>query len=128
LTTDGDLDILVSNNGRHLNASATTLASPITAEILLIGTKSKSGWRGCAGKNSMREISCSTPEKSGMSYNRAQDPRLHFGLGNAPKWMLSKSFASGMVTKLSNLKRIRLSLSKKAAGWSTIRSRRIETK
>jgi hypothetical protein len=39
-----------------------------------------------------------------MSYQSAQDPRLHFGLGQHPKVdALEILWPSGMVTQLSNL-------------------------
>ena len=43
--------------------------------------------------------------KGGMSYQSAQDPRLHFGLGQRTKVdAIEITWPSGAVTKLANLK------------------------
>jgi hypothetical protein len=43
--------------------------------------------------------------KGGMSYQSAQDPRLHFGLGERSKVdLLEITWPSGTVTKVQNLK------------------------
>lgn len=43
--------------------------------------------------------------KGGMSYQSAQDPRLHFGLGrHSQADAIEVRWPSGMLTKLSNIK------------------------
>jgi enediyne biosynthesis protein E4 len=103
---DGDLDILVSNNGqapqllRNDGGNANHWL-----EILLIGTKSNRDGVGARVKVSAGDLVLYDQRKGGMSYQSAQDPRLHFGLGQRSKIdEIEILWPSGMVTKLSNLK------------------------
>ena len=103
---DGDLDILVSNNGqapqllRNDGGNANHWL-----EILLIGTKSNRDGVGARVKVSAGDLVLYDQRKGGMSYQSAQDPRLHFGLGQRSKVdVIEILWPSGMVTKLSNLK------------------------
>ena len=103
---DGDLDILVSNNGqppqllRNDGGNANHWL-----QLLLIGTRSNRDAVGARMKVTSGDLVLYDERKGGMSYQSAQDPRLHFGLGQRHtveeveiKW------PSGELTKLTNLK------------------------
>ena len=102
---DGDLDILVNHCGqtpqllRNDGGNANHWL-----EILLIGTRSNRDGVGARLKVSAGELVLHDQRKGGMSYQSAQDPRLHFGLGQHPRVdSLEILWPSGMVTRLSNL-------------------------
>jgi hypothetical protein len=103
---DGDLDILVSNNGqppqllRNDGGNANHWL-----EILLIGTKSNRDGVGARVKLSAGDLVLYDQRKGGMSYQSAQDPRLHFGLGQRTTVdSIEITWPSGMTTKLANVK------------------------
>jgi len=103
---DGDLDILVNHCGqppqllRNDGGNANHWL-----EILLIGTRSNRDGVGARVKVSAGTLVVYDQRKGGMSYQSAQDPRLHFGLGQNPNVdAVEILWPSGMVTKLSNLK------------------------
>ena len=102
---DGDLDILVSNNGqlpqllRNDGGNANHWL-----QIFLIGTRSNRDAVGARVKVTASDLVLYDERKGGMSYQSAQDPRLHFGLSQRRtveeveiKW------PSGALTKLTNL-------------------------
>lgn len=102
---DGDLDVLVSNNGqppqlfRNDGGNANHWL-----EILLIGTKSNRDGVGSRVKVTAGDLTSYAQRKGGMSYQSAQDPRLHFGLGGRRSIdAIEVKWPSGNVTKLSNL-------------------------
>jgi hypothetical protein len=103
---DGDLDILVNNcdqppqllrnDGGNANH---------WLQIFLIGTKSNRDGVGARVKVSAGDLVLYDERKGGMSYQSAQDPRLHFGLGeHTTVDSLEIVWPSGMKTKLANLK------------------------
>jgi len=103
---DGDLDILVNNVGqapqllRNDGGNANHWL-----EILLIGTKSNRDGVGARVKVSAGDLVLYEQKKGGMSYQSAQDPRLHFGLGQRVSIdAIEVLWPSGVVTKLTNLK------------------------
>jgi hypothetical protein len=103
---DGDLDILVSNNGqapqllRNDGGNANHWL-----EILLIGVKSNRDGVGARVKVTAGDLVQYDQRKGGMSYQSAQDPRLHFGLGSRSKIDgIEIIWPSGIVTQLANLK------------------------
>jgi hypothetical protein len=103
---DGDLDILVNNCGqppqllRNDGGSANHWL-----EIFLIGTKSNRDAVGARVKVSAGELVLYDQRKGGMSYQSAQDPRLHFGLGQQTKVdAIEILWPSGTATKLTNIK------------------------
>jgi hypothetical protein len=103
---DGDLDILVNNNGqtpqllRNDGGNANHWL-----EILLIGTKSNRDGVGARVRVTAGDLVLYDQRKGGMSYQSAQDPRLHFGLGQRARVdAVDIVWPSGIVTKLSNLK------------------------
>ncbi|HEX7958688.1 MAG TPA: CRTAC1 family protein [Terriglobales bacterium] len=102
---DGDLDILVSNNGqapqllRNDGGNANHWL-----EILLIGTRSNRDAVGARVKLTAGDLVHFEQRKGGMSYQSAQDPRLHFGLGSRTQIdSLEITWPSGTVTKLEKL-------------------------
>ena len=103
---DGDLDIIISNNGqapqllRNDGGNANHWF-----QLLLIGTRSNRDAVGARVKVTAGDLVLYDEKKGGMSYQSAQDPRLHFGLGQHPtveeveiKW------PSGELTRLTNTK------------------------
>jgi enediyne biosynthesis protein E4 len=103
---DGDLDILVNNNGQAPQLLRNDGGnSNHWLEILLIGVKSNRDGVGARIKVSSGGLVQFDQKKGGMSYQSAQDPRLHFGLGrHAQIDSVEIIWPSGMVTRLSNLK------------------------
>ncbi len=103
---DGDLDILINNCGqapqllRNDGGNANHWL-----EILLIGTKSNRDGVGARVKVTAGDLVLYDQRKGGMSYQSAQDPRLHFGLGQQSSVdSVEIAWPSGITTKLSNLK------------------------
>lgn len=101
---DGDLDILVNNNGglaqllRNDGGNANHWL-----EILLVGTKSNRDAVGARVKVTAGDLVLYGQRKGGMSYQSAQDPRLHFGLGVQQKIdAIEVRWPSGATTKLSD--------------------------
>jgi len=103
---DGDLDILVNNCGqapqllRNDGGNANHWL-----EILLIGTKSNRDGVGARVTVTAGNLRVYDQRKGGMSYQSAQDPRLHFGLGQQTKIdSIEIIWPSGTTTKLKDLK------------------------
>lgn len=103
---DGDLDILVNNNGqapqllRNDGGNANHWL-----QLLLIGTHSNRDAVGARVKVKAGDLSLYDQKKGGMSYQSAQDPRLHFGLGqNTTVDSMEILWPSGATTKLSGIK------------------------
>lgn len=103
---DGDLDILISNNGqapqllRNDGGNANHWF-----QLFLIGTRSNRDAVGARVKVTAGDLILYDEKKGGMSYQSAQDPRLHFGLGQHPMVEeLEINWPSGAVTKLTNIK------------------------
>ena len=103
---DGDLDILVNNNGgapqllRNDGGNANHWL-----EILLVGTRSTRDGVGARVKLTAGDLVQWAERKGGMSYQAGQDPRLHFGLRQRTKIdSIEINWPSGTITKLTNLK------------------------
>jgi len=103
---DGDLDILINNNGQRPQLLRNDGGNANHwLEILLMGTKSNRDGVGARVKISVGDLVLYDQRKGGMSYQSAQDPRLHFGLGqHSTIDAVEIAWPSGLVTKLSNLK------------------------
>ena len=115
---DGHLDILVSNNGQvpQLLRNDGHNANH-WLEILLIGTKSNRDGVGSRVKLSAGDLVLYDQRKGGMSYQSAQDPRLHFGLGQHTKVdSIEIVWPSGDVTKLRNINADQIIAIKEATG------------
>jgi len=107
---DGDLDILVNNNGERPQLLRNDGGNANHwLEILLIGTRSNRDGVGARVKVSAGDLVCLEQRKGGMSYQSAQDPRLHFGLG---KYSIVDAveilWPSGAVTKLAKIQADRI--------------------
>jgi hypothetical protein len=115
---DGDLDILVNHCGgapqllRNDDGNANHWL-----EIFLIGTKSNRDGVGARVKVCAGDLVLYDQRKGGMSYQSAQDPRLHFGLGQRSVIdSVEISWPSGAVTTLASLKSNRIIAVKEGAG------------
>jgi hypothetical protein len=102
---DGDVDVLVSNNGgapqllRNDGGNANHWL-----ELLLVGTRSNRDGVGARLKLTSGDWSMTAQRMGGMSYQSAQDPRLHFGLGSQTRVdALEIRWPSGSVTRLTNV-------------------------
>ena len=86
LDNDGDLDILVSNNGQQpqllLNEGG---SANHWLEISLVGTRSNRDGVGARVKVTSGDLVSYDQRKGGRSYQSAHDGRLHFGLGSRTK-------------------------------------------
>ncbi len=102
---DGDVDLLVSNNGgppQLLRNDGGNTNNWI--EILLIGTKSNRDGVGARVKVVAGNLVQFDQRKGGGSYQSAPDPRLHFGLRRRTKVdTLEIKWPSGTVTTLREL-------------------------
>jgi len=103
---DGDLDILVNHCGQTPQLLRNDGGNTNHwLEILLLGTQSNRDGLGARVKVTSGKLVVYDQRKGGMSYQSAQDPRLHFGLRQNPNVdAVQILWPSGMVTKLSNLK------------------------
>lgn len=103
---DGDLDILVNNNGEEPQLLRNDGGNRNHwMEVFLVGTKSNRDGVGARIKLVAGDLILHEQRKGGMSYQSAQDPRLHFGLGARPNVdSLEILWPSGSTTTLSNLK------------------------
>ena len=115
---DGDLDILINNCGqtpqllRNDGGNANHWL-----EILLIGTKSNRDGVGARVKVTAGDLVLYDQRKGGMSYQSAQDPRLHFGLGQGSNVdLIEILWPSGSTTKLANIKADQIIAVKEAVG------------
>jgi hypothetical protein len=103
---DGDLDILVSNNGQPPQLLRNDGGnSNHWLQLLLVGTRSNRDAVGARVKVTAGDMVLYDERKGGMSYQSAQDPRLHFGLGlRSAIDQIEIKWPSGELTKLANLK------------------------
>jgi hypothetical protein len=102
---DGDLDILLNNCGgppqllRNDGGNANRWL-----EILLIGTRSNRDGVGARVKLVAGDLTLYEQRKGGMSYQSAQDPRLHFGLGSRTMVdTIEIRWPSGSLTRLASI-------------------------
>jgi hypothetical protein len=103
---DGDLDILVSNNGQAPQLLRNDGGNTNHwLEIFLIGTRSNRDAVGARVKVVAGDLIQYDQRKGGMSYQSAQDPRLHFGLREHTNVdSVEITWPSGATTKLTNIK------------------------
>ncbi|HYM75968.1 MAG TPA: CRTAC1 family protein [Candidatus Dormibacteraeota bacterium] len=103
---DGDLDILINNCGQAAQLLRNDGGNANHwLEIFLIGTKSNRDGVGARVKVTAGDLVLYDQRKGGMSYQSAQDPRLHFGLGQRSSVdSIEIVWPSGSSTKLSNVK------------------------
>ncbi|HEV2381794.1 MAG TPA: CRTAC1 family protein [Terriglobia bacterium] len=121
---DGRLDILVNNNGGtpQLLRNSAAAARAVSEhghwiEILLVGAKSNRDAVGARVKVTAGDLVQYDQRKGGMSYQSAQDPRLHFGLENKTRVdSIEIRWPSGAVTKLDKIDADQIIAVKEAAG------------
>src|SRR5262249_2644611 len=103
---DGDLDILVSNNGQSPQLLRNDGGNANHwLEVFLIGTKSNRDGVGARVRVTAGDLTLHDEKKGGMSYQSAQDPRLHFGLGrNRNVDAIEILWPSGLRTEVVKLK------------------------
>ena len=103
---DGDLDILVNNNGQTPQLFRNDGGNENHwLELLLVGTKSNRDAVGARVKLDTGAAVLCDQRKGGMSYQSAQDPRLHFGLGASNEIKsLEIRWPSGATSRLTNLR------------------------
>jgi enediyne biosynthesis protein E4 len=103
---DGDQDILVSNNGQPTQLLRNDGGNcNHWLQLFLIGTRSNRDAVGARVKVTAGDLVLYEERKGGMSYQSAQDPRLHFGLGQRSAiTQIEIKWPSGESTKLVNLK------------------------
>ena len=103
---DGDLDILVSNNGQLPQLLRNDGGnSNHWLQLFLVGTRSNRDAVGARVKVIAGDLVLYDERKGGMSYQSAQDPRLHFGLG--PRSTIDQieiKWPSGDLSEFKNLK------------------------
>jgi hypothetical protein len=107
---DGDLDVLVSNNGQEpqllLNDSG---AKNRWLELALIGTRSNRDGVGARVKVVAGDLVLHDQRKGGRSYQSAHDTRLHFGLGaRSMVDLIEIRWPSGSVDTLKNIEADRI--------------------
>jgi hypothetical protein len=102
---DGALDILVSNNGQSPQLLRNDGGNRNHwLQLSLIGTRSNRDAVGARVKVTAGDLVLYEERKGGMSYQSAQDPRLHFGLGQRSViGQIEIKWPSGAVSKLTNL-------------------------
>ncbi len=127
---DGDVDLLVSNNGQAPQLLRNDGGNGNHwLEMLLVGTKSNRDGVGARVEICAGDLVLYDQRKGGMSYQSAQDPRLHFGLGPHTKVDEAEIlWPSGTVTRLANLQADQVIVVKEDSGLVSRRFPRIESK
>ncbi len=115
---DGDLDILVSNNGQAPQLLRNDGGNRNHwLQVFLVGTKSNRDGVGARVKVVSGGLTLYDQRKGGRSYQSAQDPRLHFGLGQRQAVdSVEVRWPSGIVTRLENLRSDQIITVKEGAG------------
>ncbi len=115
---DGDLDVLVSNNGQEpqllLNEGG---AGNHWLEVALIGVRSNRDGVGARVKVVSGDLVSYDQRKGGRSYQSAHDSRLSFGLGARSKIdLVEVRWPSGAVDTLKNIEADRVITVKESLG------------
>jgi hypothetical protein len=115
---DGDLDILVTNNGQAPQLLRNDGGNrKHWLQVRLIGTRSNRDGIGAVVRIAAGGRTQFDQAKGGMSYQSAHDPRLHFGLGDTLKVdVLEVKWPSGAVDNLTDLKADRVVTVKEGSG------------
>jgi enediyne biosynthesis protein E4 len=115
---DGDLDILISNNGQYAQLLRNDGGNQNHwLSILLEGTKSNRDGVGARVKVTSGDLVLYDQRKGGRSYQSARDPRLHFGLGSRTRIdAIEVKWPSGGVTKVGTLEADRFIAIKEGEG------------
>ena len=117
IDNDGDLDLLVTNNGQRADLLRNDSRHGRALLVRLIGTKSNRDGIGArvrltaAGRTQMREV------KAGSSYLGQNDLRVHFGIGTAARVdQLEVRWPSGRVDVVRDIQADRLISIQEGAG------------
>ena len=102
---DGDIDVLVSNNGQAPQLLRNDGGNRNHwIQVQLVGTKSNRDGYGAKVKVIAGRMNSVEERKGGMSYQSAHDPRLHFGLGTASRVdSIEVRWPSGIVNQLAGI-------------------------
>ena len=102
---DGDLDIAISNSNDYPQLLRNDGGNANHwLEVMLVGVKSNRDGRGAALKLISERFVEYRQAQGGMGYMSAQDPRIHFGLGQRKSVeSLEITWPSGAVDKLANV-------------------------
>jgi enediyne biosynthesis protein E4 len=103
---DGDLDILINNNGEDAQLLRNDGGNQNHwLSILLLGTKSNRDGVGARVKVTAGDFVSYDQRKGGTSYQSARDPRLHFGLGRRSEVdAIEVKWPSGAISKIGKVK------------------------
>jgi hypothetical protein len=103
---DGDLDIAVNNSGEEPQLLRNDGGNENHwLAIFLVGAKSNRDGVGARVKVIAGDLTLYDQRKGGISYQSAQDPRLHFGLGRRSEIdAIEVKWPSGTVSKVGKLK------------------------
>jgi hypothetical protein len=115
---DGDVDVLVTNNGDHPQLLRNEGGNRNHwLEVRLVGTRSNRDGIGAKVRIVANGVVQTDEAKGGMSYQAAHDPRLHFGLAEATRIAaLEVAWPSGATTKLTDVAADRCITIKESAG------------
>ena len=115
---DGDLDILVTNNGQAPQLLRNDGGNrKHWLEVRLAGTRSNRDGIGALVKVVAGGVSQTGEAKGGMSYQSAHDPRLHFGLGDVARMdQIEVRWPSGTVDRIKSSSANRVVTIKEGAG------------
>jgi hypothetical protein len=115
---DGDIDILVTNNGQAPQLLRNDGGNRNHwLGVCLIGVRSNRDGVGAKVRVRAGGATQINQAKGGMSYQAAHDPRLHFGLGNAARVeSLEVEWPSGAVDKIRDVAADRFVVVKEGAG------------
>jgi hypothetical protein len=102
---DGDIDVLVTNNGQEPQLLRNDGGNKKHwLQLRLIGTKSNRDGIGARVKLIAGGVTQTDEAKGGMSYQSAHDPRLHFGLGEVTRVAsLEIRWPSGAVDRMTDV-------------------------
>ena len=115
---DGDLDILITNNGQAPQLLRNDGGNrKHWLQVRLIGTRSNRDGVGAAVKITAGGRAQFDQMKGGSSYQSAHDPRIHFGLGDTVKVdAIEVKWPSGTVDHLTNVAADRVVTIKEGSG------------
>jgi hypothetical protein len=127
---DGDEDIAVSNRDDYPELLRNDGGNANHwLEVMLVGTKSNRDGVGASLKLASEGLVIFKQRKGGMSYMSAQDPRVHFGLGQRKRIeSLEITWPSGTVDKLSNVPINQIITVKEGAGIIPCKFPRVPSK
>jgi len=115
---DGDLDVLVSNNGQGPQLLMNNGGNGNHwLEILLVGARSNRDGVGARVKVVAGDLALHDQRKGGRSYQSAHDGRLHFGLGSKSRVdVIEIRWPSGLTETLKNVAADQILTVKEGAG------------